>query len=358
MSSQTPKISDVVILGAGPAGAAAAITLLQHGIRVLIIEATLFPRTRPGETLHPGVEVVFQQLGVAKSVNSAGFIRYDGHTVESSFLATSQFQEFGADEEGPWFGYQAPREQLDSILLEYAVKKGAVLLQPGRPTSVVKKCDRIIGIRTNQSTIHCQYVLDATGRHQWLTKQLGLSWEQCSKKLIARYGYAQQIADFNISLPAHPMMTIDQEGWTWLAPLPKARIAWVRLCFNGRDPGSKWSPPKLNSLPKDGKSRGADVTWRKSRQMTGENWMLLGDAAFVLDPSSSHGVLRAMMSGILAAQKIANSECRGVSFEIGSRDYANWMEQWFDTDIAVLDQLNQSMFGFNVLPNKVGIDSI
>src|SRR3712207_7880194 len=50
-------------------GAAAAITAAQGGLEVAVVEAVRFPRPAPGETLHPGVEPLFRQLGVWSAVD-------------------------------------------------------------------------------------------------------------------------------------------------------------------------------------------------------------------------------------------------------------------------------------------------
>ncbi|HTO82800.1 MAG TPA: FAD-binding protein, partial [Methylomirabilota bacterium] len=56
--------ADVLILGAGPAGCAAALCARQAGLVTVMLEAQAEVRPAPGETLHPGVEVIFRQLNV------------------------------------------------------------------------------------------------------------------------------------------------------------------------------------------------------------------------------------------------------------------------------------------------------
>ena len=59
---------DVVVVGGGPAGSAAALWCVRQGLRVVLLEREQFPRHRPGETLLPGVEPIFAQLGVAEAI--------------------------------------------------------------------------------------------------------------------------------------------------------------------------------------------------------------------------------------------------------------------------------------------------
>src|SRR5689334_18677080 len=102
---------DVVIIGAGPAGSSAAIQCLKAGLSVLIIEHSGFPRDRPGETLHPGVESLLNQLGVHEAVHKAGFLRHEGHWV--CWNSSLRYVPFGRDKSGSWLGYQAWRSEFD-----------------------------------------------------------------------------------------------------------------------------------------------------------------------------------------------------------------------------------------------------
>jgi hypothetical protein len=65
------------------------------------------------------------------------------------------------------------------------------------------------------------------------------------------------------------------------------------------------APEVLRHLTRRGRPRGADVTWRLSDAAAGLGWFIVGDAAAVLDPSCSHGVLKAIMSGMMAGHLAA-----------------------------------------------------
>ncbi|HVT62104.1 MAG TPA: FAD-dependent oxidoreductase, partial [Legionellaceae bacterium] len=72
------KDFDVIIIGAGPAATAAAIHGAMNKLNICIVEREVFPREHPGETLAPGLEPLFKQLGVLEAIESQKFIRHSG----------------------------------------------------------------------------------------------------------------------------------------------------------------------------------------------------------------------------------------------------------------------------------------
>ncbi|MGF1515828.1 MAG: NAD(P)/FAD-dependent oxidoreductase [Elainellaceae cyanobacterium] len=350
---------DAAIIGAGPAGCAAAIALARSGFQVLLIEALPFPRHRPGESLHPGVEPIFEALGVAEQVNAAGFLRHMGHRVAwepvhkpvcepvcepanglvNGPAQSVQLQPFGRDARGEWLGYQAERAPLDAILLRQAIAQGTTVWQPCRVRAPVIEGGQLVGLETDHGPVQARYILDGTGRSQWLSRQLGLRFVLHSHALRVRYGYAVCSAGPN---PYDvPLMQRDTDGWTWLARVSPNRCAWVRLRFDGGDPGGDWRPPQLDFYPA-GPSKGEDVTWRICEDLAGDSWFLLGDAAFILDPAASHGVLKALMTGMQAAHLVTDCLRGRLSGAIAARQYAQWLRTWFEGDARRLRELYSS----------------
>jgi len=300
---------DVIVVGGGPAGCAAAITCRQNGLTALVIEADGSPRDRPGETLHPGVDAIFGRLGVLEGVERAGFLRHTGHRVVRGL--NSRFQPYGSDERGEWRGYQAIRRQLDAILIDRARELGATVRQSTHAVEPVVEGGRPVGVRTNDETFRAAFVVDAAGPVHWLQRHLGLALLQVSDPLIARFGWDDGAGDL-------PEFRVEGCGWRWEAPVGAARRAWVSVDLHGASTG--------------GAGQGRDVTWRVVRPCAGAGYFLAGDAACVLDPASSHGVLRAMESGIRAGEAITGGPA-------SIADYLAWMESWFCSDALALANL-------------------
>lgn len=324
----------VAIIGGGPAGSSAAILLANAGIRVTVLESERFPRTRPGETLHPGVESLFDALDLTREIHAAGYLRHSGIRMRRGSNAPTEFESFGADDLGSWTGFQAPRASLDQIMLKKAESCGANVVQPCHAIGVKKKGTGY-SLNTNKEKLTADYLLDATGRRSWLSRQLKIPTVKYSRPLYARYGYGR------LENPSEraPLMAADDEGWTWIAPLGGDHCAWVRQRFDGTDPGPEWLPLEVASESEAPPSRGADVTWRCADRLAGPNWYLLGDAGAVVDPAASHGVLRAIMSGMQAAHLILKATEGLVDPCDAALHYEQWLRRWFLSDVQELEQL-------------------
>lgn len=305
----------VAIAGAGPAGTAAAITLASCGIPAIIVERHLFPRYRPGETLHPGVEPVFQQLGVAHSVNSAGFIRHHGVWIESP--AGNRFRPFGRG----WSGYQAPGSVLDLILLNRAIELGVQALQPCSVRDVIVDGGRVSGLRTTTDDLRCSFVIDATGRSRFLARTLKLAVRRHSRPMIAQCGY--RTGDC-AAIGRDPRLNIAQDQWVWSARIGPDTYHWCRV-GSAKDPlKSGFVPSSLRNLRVARADRAFDVTWLSVPACAGPGYFIAGDAAASLDPAFGNGVLQALMSGIAAARMAAVAiESRSVADAAGEA-YRNW----------------------------------
>jgi len=326
--------TDIAIIGAGPAGCAAAIAAAQADLRVALVERLGFPRHRPGETLPPGVEPLFRQLGVWDEIESASFIRHPGHRVV--WAGEAKFSGFGGTESEPWRGFQAWRPVLDAILLRRATAVGVEVWQPCAAMSPVMRDGRILGVVTDQGEVRARYLIDATGGGGWLARKLGWVLEQRGPRLLASYGYIETEQATEWFLPELHATT---EGWVWMAQVLPRVVAWTQLSLDGQSGGRVSSRlaglQDAQCLAVGGTS--ADVTWRLASNAAGPGYFLAGDAALVLDPASSHGVLRALISGIKAAH-LSVQVCRNVlAEESAAAVYSSWVRAWFDHDADKLE---------------------
>ncbi|MCG8365920.1 MAG: tryptophan 7-halogenase [Pseudanabaenales cyanobacterium] len=338
----SPKMvkADVVIVGGGPAGSAAAIQCARSGLQVSMVEQAAFPRHRPGETLHPGIEPLLDQLGVAQPVLSAGFLRHRGHWVQWS--GDRRFVPFGEDATGPWMGFQAWRSEFDQRLLQQARVLGVKVWQPCRAIRPIVESNQVAGVFTSAGPLYANFVIDAAGSRHWLARQLGLSIDSRSPRLVAHYGYAEGSCSERDQAPA---IVADTHGWTWTARVQPRLYQWTRLLLTPTKLAPDFLPPEFHALIPQPKRHKANVTWRMANNLAGPGYFLIGDAATVLDPASSHGVLKALMSGIMAGHLIAQRLRHNRSRHSVTQGYCQWVCDWFNHDVNKLKVL------YHDLPN-------
>lgn len=324
--------TDVAVVGAGPAGTAAAISCARAGLGVAILDRAAPPRGRPGETLHPGIEAPLRELGVLGRVLRAGFPRHEGIWV--GWDAPPRFVPYGADDAGPWRGFQAWGADLDAMLLEHARDLGAEVFRPCRALRPTMSRGRVTGLETSEGRIGARFVVDAAGSGHWLARRLGLPVRRRSPRLVARFGYVAGVCPAREAIPA---IVADRSGWTWTAKVRPNLYQWTRLNLDGRRTDPAYVPTELHGLPRRGRDRGADVSWRIVGESAGPGYFMVGDAASVLDPASSHGVLKAVLSGMLAAHAITMSVASGgVMGQACASGYAGWIHERFEHDVAEL----------------------
>jgi flavin-dependent dehydrogenase len=316
-----------VIIGGGPAGYACAICCAQAGLCTALLEGQNPSVPQPGETLHPGVEPLFERLGVSQEIAAAGFLRPDG--IRVTWDDGEQFQYYGQDERGRWRGFHAWRAALNAILRHRAECLGVDLFDSGRALEPVVGDERVAGVLAGDQVYTATFVVDATGGSHWLSRKLGWRVEKYSPKLIAEFGYA---STGNPQLERWPSIIADQKGWLWSAKVQPSLWAWTRLIFDRdkRDATGRHAKPT---------ARGADVTWRKVERTASKGCFIVGDAAAVLDPASSHGVLRALMTGIQAAHAIVRIISDALPEDLAARQYDAWLGTWFFHDVVRLREI-------------------
>ncbi|MFB9327710.1 NAD(P)/FAD-dependent oxidoreductase [Paenibacillus aurantiacus] len=333
---------DVVIVGGGPAGAAAAISCAQSGLEVTVLEGSI-SGDRPGESLHPGIEPLLDQLGIGERIRQSHFLRHEGVWVE--WGDDRRFLPFGSDENGPWRGYQAWRSEFDAMLMDEAVAHGVRIMRGCSADMPLLEGQRVAGVTTSKGEIRSSWVFDCSGRRHWLARKLKLRIQRHSPRLFVQYGY---VSGTGPNRDEMPVMVGDSTGWTWKAEVKPNLYQWTRLIFGNTakwDP--EWRPYEFRDLEPVYAS-GADMTWRIVRESAGPGYWILGDAASVLDPASSHGVQKAIMSGMMAGHCLTGITQGRHGESLAIEAYKRWQYEWFLRDAEQLrsrySNLSPSLF--------------
>src|SRR5437773_2370429 len=140
---------EVLIIGAGPAGSAAATLLAEMGHRVLVLEREKFPRYHIGESLLPFTFHPLKRLGLIDNMRHSAFVKkYSVQFISQSGKASQPFYFFNRYEPAVAQTWQVLRSEFDQMLMEHARSNGALVQEEVTVTALLREAGKVTGVRT------------------------------------------------------------------------------------------------------------------------------------------------------------------------------------------------------------------
>lgn len=366
LSAPTPKKGssivpvpdfDVCVIGGGPGGSSAASYLARGGMSVRLFEAATFPREHVGESLVPATTPVLIDIGAMEKVEAAGFpkkfgaawtsaadpdISHEGftgltHDFRAAEVLFNELDQDGVDRDHT---FHVDRAKFDHLLLEHAREQGADVHEQTSVTDVDFSDPALVTLRTRNSegtsATSCRMVVDASGRKTVLGNQLGIkesdpvfdqyalhTWFDGLDRLAVAPDDQQADYIFIHFLPL-------ENTWVWQIPITdtitSVGVVTQREQFQaaGKDrEGFFWeaisSRPELERAlraaerTKDFKAEG-DYSY-SMREISGDRFVMIGDAARFVDPIFSSGVSVAMNSARIACEDILVEHANGARYD-------------------------------------------
>ena len=169
--------ADVVVVGAGPGGSAAAAHLARRGLGVLLLEKSRFPREKVcGDGLTPRATRSLVRLGIDTSVE-AGWLHNKGLRIYGGSVEPFQL-DWPSLTDYPPYGLVRPRADFDNLLAQHAVAQGAEMHQGVNITEAIldDRTGRIVGVRSrNGDEYTAPLVVAADGNSSRLSVSMGLN---------------------------------------------------------------------------------------------------------------------------------------------------------------------------------------
>ncbi|WP_226361328.1 geranylgeranyl reductase family protein [Pseudonocardia sp. ICBG1142] len=316
----TPDSTDVLVVGAGPAGSAAAAWAARHGLDVVLADSATFPRDKAcGDGLTPRAIAELGHLGLGAWVDSHGTNR------------GLRAHGFGQVLELPWpggslpaHGSAIPRTELDAGIRRVALEAGATPMEDAKAVDVAFSGGRVDSVVFEDGrSVRCRRLVVADGARSTLGRVLGREWHQDTAYGVAARGYVTSGRHDDPWISSHLELRGEADevlaGYGWLFPLNDGRVnIGVGTLATDRRPANiklrglidhyanarraEWElGPKVELVRSALLPMGGAVSG-----VAGPNWALVGDAAGCVNPLNGEGIDYGLETGRLVAELLAS----------------------------------------------------
>jgi menaquinone-9 beta-reductase len=310
------RAADVAVVGAGPAGTAAAITLARAGRDVVVIDKARFPRDKfCGDGLTAGALRRLERLGLEpttvdswREVHDVWLCGPAGHQVK-----------FPLPRHAGVFAAVARRVDLDAALLDLAAKSGAEILEGTAVVGTTQSADRVVLALADGSSLTARYAIGADGMWSSVRRQLGLGSPGYRGEWHA---FRQYFTDVGPRAASELYCWFEPDllpGYVWSFPVGhrSANVGFgIRRGHGWRvgDMSHLWrellSRPHIRAVLGDeatpeGTPRAWPIPARVGEMALGSGrTFFVGDAAAATDPMTGEGIGQALATGTWAADAI------------------------------------------------------
>jgi geranylgeranyl reductase family protein len=322
--------TDVCVLGAGPGGVAASLQLAKLGISSILVDKAVFPRDKIcGDALSGKVVYAFNRIDKAifQDFHAQKDIKADCWGVKFVYPNDIEIEiKMGKDlteEELPFHkpdGFISKRIDFDNFLVNYVRKEDLIDFREDTHITDIKRTDNGFILKDKKGTteIHAKLVISADGAQSKFAREHGNIQKEDKHYAGSVRAYYKNVK----GCTAHNHIELHYiteffPGYLWIFPLPngaanvgvgmrtdklsKNKINLKKELIRLLDEHPRFKD-RFNEAEIDGKMKGFGLPLgSKKRKISGDNYMLIGDAASLIDPLTGEGIGNASISGRFAA---------------------------------------------------------
>lgn len=308
--------ADAVVVGAGPAGCAAALGLARAGGRVVLYDRKPPSGCKPGEIVEPTVRIALAELGLVTAFDALNSLTLAGNV---SLWDSDTPVEFDGTISPYGHGALIDRPRFEAWLMSTARRAGVTILQVGRHLNAEAKGStwHLTGDGDAASPrVTTPLVIQATGRANGI---VGRSKREITDRLVALLMYGPTPSG---AKDQRLLIEACQHGWWYAAPLPgnRAVVAFMtdadllpptnvgRVAYvHGQLRATKLIRAFAAQMPATSCVAGFPANSSIRELIHGPSWVSIGDAAATYDPLSGRGVALALAKGVAIARLVSNS---------------------------------------------------
>jgi FADH2-dependent halogenase len=371
---------DVAIIGGGPAGSSAGTLLAKAGRRVIIFEKEKFPRFRVGESMLPASLGTLERMGVKEKIDNGGFlVKYGGEIVSACGKRVRFYFKNGLHAKRPT-AYQVLRSKFDKILLDHAAETGCDVRQQ-TPIESFELDDGgvTLYLGDGKHVVRARYVVDCSGRNSLIGNRYQLRRPYPNLHKFSLYAYYENVRREEGPDGTLTTMVRAKDCWFWIIPLSGKTASIGVVMDTEKFRSLKMSPaealthciteqPMVNGVMSKAHRvtevyATGDFSYRNNR-LTGDRWLLAGDAAGFVDPVFSSGVYLALLSGEQAADSLNEvldrPRNRAKAFRFYERRvgrvldiYLRWASAWYTQEFVEVFLYPKELFDLVPTVNAV-----
>ena len=320
---------DVLVIGGGPGGSAAATLLARQGLDTVLVERDAHPRFHIGESLLPRSLPILDDLGVLGRVHETGVFKAGAEFVGEDGRSEAVFEFRRALRGGPTHAYQVLRSEFDEILFRNAAEQGVRTLEQTSASVQDLQAEgavvRTTGPGGEVTDWQTRFLVDASGRSTLTSKLLAQKRPDPRNTSAAIFGHFHGIPAQAGARAGNIRIYLTRPGWMWQIPLRggvtsvglvapgdylRAREGGIDALFNAHVARHPHIATILSAGTPANRLQATGNFSYISTEAAGPSHVKVGDAYGFLDPIFSTGVHLALTSADEAAAAIRDALAR------------------------------------------------